>query len=59
MVCTVILPLCRLVDTSTMFLDDDDEKDVDEEDDGGEDGAWRYLVDNQIRAFDTGRDHCN
>jgi hypothetical protein len=55
----VILPLCRLVDTSTMFLDDDDEKDVDEEDDGGEDGAWRYLVDNQIRAFDTGRDHCN
>lgn len=59
MVCTVILPLCRLVDTSTMFLDDDDEKDVDEEDDGGEDGTWRYLVDNQIRAFDTGRDHCN
>jgi hypothetical protein len=58
-VCTVILPLCRLVDTSTMFLDDDDEKDVDEEDDGGEDGTWRYLVDNQIRAFDTGRDHCN
>lgn len=55
----MILPLCRLVDTSTMFLDDDDEKDVDEEDDGGEDGTWRYLVDNQIRAFDTGRDHCN